>query len=135
MLYIKGKRSEAQEMKDIYTAEYDRENKRLYEPPTSTQSLNADCLKVVSALQIPPPISGHPGIELGNLHCASSKHDEVGDTRGSPVIKVIKSEGVANLVEIDVDVLFVDILHEVFLTDALAPVPSSTAFHARCQPE
>jgi hypothetical protein len=34
-----------------------------------------------------------------------------------------------------VDVLFVDILHEVFLTDALAPVPSSTAFHARCQPE
>lgn len=87
-------------------------------------------LQVVPALQVPPPIAGHPGIELGDLHGAAGVHDEGGDARGGPVVEVVEGEGVALLVQQDVDVLAGDVLQEVLLPDALAPVAAGAAVHA-----
>lgn len=41
----------------------------------------------------------------------------------------------ADFVEQDMDVLRVEVLQEIFLPDALAPVTTGTAAEVRCQPE
>lgn len=92
-------------------------------------------LQVVPALEVPPPIPRHPGIELGDLHGAPRQHDEVGNALWGPVIEVIKRESMADFVEVDVDVLRIDVLHEVLLRDTLAPVAACTAAEAGSEPE
>lgn len=82
-----------------------------------------------------PPVPGHPLVKLGDLHGGAGKHDEVGHAGGGPVVEVIEGEGVADLVQENVDVLVVHGLEEVLGADALAPVAASTALHALGEPE
>lgn len=106
-----------------------------YASHDKTPPKQATPLQVVPALEVPPPVPGHPGIELGDLHRATRVHDEVGDARGSPVVEVVERKGVAHLVQVDVDVLRVDVGHEVLLGDALAPVAAGAAAEAGGEPE
>jgi hypothetical protein len=93
------------------------------------------CSQVVTQLEVPPAIPRHPSIGFRDLRRATSQHDEVGNSRRRPIIEVIKRKGVADLVEVGVGVLCIDILQKVPLRNTLAPVTASAAAEARSEPE
>jgi hypothetical protein len=110
-------------------------------------------LEIVSALQMTPPVTQHPDIKLGNLCRTACQHDEVRLAGGSPVIEIldavsaqthlrktrnrltIQAKGMSKLMQVDMDILRVNILHKILLAHALAPVAACAALETICEPQ
>lgn len=92
-------------------------------------------LQAIPTFQIPPPIPHHPPIKVRNLQCAPRLHDEIRHPCRRPVVEVVQRIRVAHLMEQNVDVLRVEIAHEILLSDPLAPVTARAAGKPIGQPE
>lgn len=98
----------------------------------------ASFLQAVPALDMPPPVTRHPGVKVSDLGRRASHHDERVLARGLPVVKVVQAVRVAHLVQEDVDVLRVEVLEHVVDWELLAPVaaePAHLPVHALAQPQ
>lgn len=87
---------------------------------------------------MPPPVTRHPSIEIGDLGGRAGHHDERVLARGLPVVEVVQAVGVAHLVQEDVDVLRVEVVEHVVDGQLLAPVAAEAAHlpvHALAQPQ
>lgn len=99
-----------------------------------------------------PPVADHPDIKLGNLCRTACQHDEVRLASGSPVVEIlyavsadthpretrnrltIQGKRMSDLMQVDMDILRVDILHEILLAHALAPVAARAALETIREP-
>src|SRR4051794_13210954 len=89
----------------------------------------------VAVLQMPPPVTQHPGVELGDLRGRAGLHEEAADAGRGPVVEVVETETMADLVQQDVDVVGVERADEVLAADPLPPVTAGAAVHPRGEPQ
>ncbi len=87
------------------------------------------------SLEVAPPVSEHPLVELGDLGGAARLHEEPAHTGRGPVVEVVQSERMPHLVQQDVDVVTVERADVVLAADALAPVTTGTAAEPGGQPQ
>jgi hypothetical protein len=99
-----------------------------------------------------PPVTSHPGVEVRDFHGATSQHDEASLASGGPVVEVydglvlvtsesrrgkhtIKGKCVTHLMQEDMDILELKVLHEILLSNTLAPIATCTSFETIGKPQ